>query len=226
MNTNQIQSFARWLLNAIAGGIITYTATKSDATKGLGAWAAQLLTGPDVIAGVVMLITLAWGHFTHKALPPMDAAGNPLPKVAVQPPTSTGNNALNLFVGLALLGSLALGCAHLAPGADPLVVRVEQTQTTAKGAFDLVLKFDHANRPYWRTNAPAFHDFCEWLRVPTTTTAGVSLPRCSAMLWTLDSVKVAYKAGSASSNALVTALATVTEAANQANAWLTITKGN
>ncbi len=144
---------------------------------------------------------------------------------------------VNLFRGargaaaVAAAAIVLIGCAHqLDRGADPLVVRVEQASTTGKAAFDLVLNIDHADRGFWRTNAPAFHQFCAWLREPQMTTATVNstpvtLPRCSAMLWSLDQTKIAYKHGLESSNRLWTALLLVNETAKQAEAWRTITKG-
>jgi hypothetical protein len=125
-----------------------------------------------------------------------------------------------LTIGLAALVFGAVACAHVQPGNDPLVVHVEQVQTTAKGAFDLVLNVDNANRNFYRTNAPGFHSFCEWLRVPTATSDGGTLPRASAMLWTLDAEKLAYKNGTATSNAVTTALVIVTESVNQAQTWI------
>ena len=114
-----------------------------------------------------------------------------------------------------------LGCASLAPGADPIVVRTEQAETTAKSTFDLVLNVDQADRGFWRTNAPAFHGFCEWLRVPTPAGTNI-LPRCSAMIWSADMVKQSYKAGAASSNTLYTVVVTLESAITQACAWTTI----
>ena len=132
-------------------------------------------------------------------------------------------NKLPLILLAASLAMIAggLGCVAVQSGNDALVVRVEQTQTTAKGAFDLVLKIDHGNRDFYRTNTPGFHQFCEWLRVPTSTTDGGTLPRASAMLWTLDAEKLAYKTGTGNSNAVVRALNVVATSANQAQMWLT-----
>lgn len=62
-------SLARWLTNAVSGGIIAYTASKSDSTKGLGAFIAQLVTGPDAVAGVLLALTWLWGHLTHRTDP-------------------------------------------------------------------------------------------------------------------------------------------------------------
>ena len=128
--------------------------------------------------------------------------------------------ALVLFLGLA---GLAVGCVALKPGADPLVVRVEQTQTVAKSAFDNVLQIDNGNREFYRTNAPAFHAFCEWLRQPQPVPGlATPLPRDYALLWNLDQVKLAYVQAKtiSNSNAVVEILATVSSAASQANDWI------
>ena len=123
-----------------------------------------------------------------------------------------------------LIGAAALlvGCASLQPGADPLVVRAEQTEAIAKSAFDTVLNFDNSNRGFWATNAPAYHSFCEWLRQPQTVEATNTLPRAAAMLISLDDIKLAYKISTVSSNALIEAITTVSAAAGQAQAWITI----
>ena len=47
-----------------------------------------------------------------------------------------------------------------------MVVRAEQSITIANATFDSAVKIDNANRSFFRTNAPAFHQFCEWLRTP------------------------------------------------------------
>ncbi len=67
MNSNQVLSLARWLLNAISGGVLAYTAAKSPAVQGVGAYLSQLLTGPDTVAAVVLGLTWLWGHLTHAA---------------------------------------------------------------------------------------------------------------------------------------------------------------
>lgn len=118
------------------------------------------------------------------------------------------------------------GCASLSPGADPLVVRCEQAETTANSTFTLTLTVDNNDRGFWRTNAPAFHSFCEWLRQPVALPSGSitnSLPRNLAMIEQLDQVKLAYKSASISSNTVYTVLTTLLSAESQASAWLAIT---
>src|SRR5688572_19337335 len=70
------------------------------------------------------------------------------------------------------LTALLSGCASIKPGNDPLVVNVERAETIAKSTFDLVLNVDHTDREFWKAKAPAFHDFCNWLRQPQIVTPG------------------------------------------------------
>lgn len=123
-----------------------------------------------------------------------------------------------------LIADLAflIGCGTLQKGEDPLVVRAEQTAALSKSTFDLVLRVDHLDRGFWRTNAPAFHNFCEWLRQPQPIWKTNTLPRASAMIAGLNNVKLEYKAARASSNDVLTALLTVQSALNEASAWSAI----
>lgn len=129
----------------------------------------------------------------------------------------------NYITCLILCAALLVGCTALQPGADPLVVRTEQSLTMGKSAFDLAVIIDHSNRDMWRTNTPAFHEFCEWLRAPQVVPELVTtLPRASAMLYSLDTIKKDYIMSKTSSNALYSALMTFESTMNQANSWLTI----
>lgn len=126
---------------------------------------------------------------------------------------------LSLMLSLSA-SALLLGCVALRPGADPLVVRTEQTLQTAGSTFDLVLRLDHSDRGFWRTNAPGFHNFCEWLRAPLyVTPPGTNLARALALQLQLDTVKREYKAARANSSDVLTALSTLQSALNQAGAW-------
>jgi hypothetical protein len=154
----------------------------------------------------------------------------PLPKGTMENPAQIKLPlAITLLFAVATFALLMTsGCAHIQPGNDPLVVRVEQTETIAKTTFDQVLAIDNSNRIFFGKNAPDFHKFCEWLRAPQQISPGDSLtigtnalPRCSAMLFSLDDVKRSYKLAGASSNDVFTALQTVTSAMGQANVWLT-----
>jgi len=121
------------------------------------------------------------------------------------------------------LAAILFGCASIQPGANPLIVRAEQAETSAKASFDLVLHLDNSNRDLFQTKVPAFHEFCQWLRQPQTVEQTNVLPRASAMLVQLDDVKLAYKSSLADSNALMTAIIVVETTAEQASAWLTVT---
>lgn len=111
-----------------------------------------------------------------------------------------------LLPGLILLVSLC-SCVHLDKGADPIVVRAEQSASVAAATFDTFLKIDNSNRDFFRTNLPPFHGFAEYLRAPIVINGTNLLPRGLAFVISLQSVKQAYKAGTATSNVLVTAIA-------------------
>lgn len=126
-----------------------------------------------------------------------------------------------LIVGL--LAFALVGCASLQPGANPIIVRAEQAETTAKASFDLVLNLDNSNRSLFEVQVPAFHNFCEWLRDPQVVEGTNYLPRASAMLIQLDDLKLAYAGSTTTSNALLEGIITVETAATQASSWLTVT---
>lgn len=129
-----------------------------------------------------------------------------------------------VLIGFLLAAVVALiGCTALKPGADPLVVRTEQTLSTASPTFDLVLRLDQANRPWWQSNAPAFHTFCEWLRTRTPY-QNTNAMRCIVMQFNVDDLKLAYKANKTAtdSNALYTALLTLSSAMSQSSSWINI----
>lgn len=111
-----------------------------------------------------------------------------------------------LLPGLILILSLS-ACAHLDKGADPIVVRAEQSASVAAATFDTFLKIDNSNRDFFRTNLPPFHGFAEYLRAPIVINGTNLLPRGLAFVISLQSVKQAYKGGTATSNVLVTAIA-------------------
>lgn len=110
-------------------------------------------------------------------------------------------------------------CASVAPGNDPVVVRAEQLETDAKATFDLVLNIDNANRGFFATNAAPFHAFCETLRQPVTVDGTNTLPRAAAVLWLLDQDKQSYEQLGGSTNALWSAMSTVSTLISQAGAW-------
>jgi hypothetical protein len=118
-----------------------------------------------------------------------------------------------------------IGCATLSPNADPFVVRVEQTQNTAKATFDFVLRVDNADRGFWETNAPAFHNFCEWLRTPLFYDLNnTNVPRCVLMQLDVQDVKLKYKSSrdDGNSNALYTVWVALDTALRQSSSWSNI----
>lgn len=134
------------------------------------------------------------------------------------------------FLALCIaLGLLLSGCAALAPGADALIVRTEQLEQTAQASFHLALVIDNEDRGFWRTNAPAFHNWCEWLRVPTKyearnifVTTNVTLPRYRVLLLSIDDIKQDYRTSKAYSNSLNSALITLSSVLRQTESWLNI----
>lgn len=87
----------------------------------------------------------------------------------------------------------------------------------------MVLRLDNANRSFWQTNAPGFHNFCEWLRTPMDYAAG-KVPRCIAIQLNVDDLKGAYKFSktAGNSNALFTAWAMLNAAMIQTTSWSNI----
>lgn len=136
---------------------------------------------------------------------------------------NTLNNLYRLALVLVLTGTVVVGCAILQPGSDPLVVRTEQTLTLANGTFDFVLHTENVNRSFWKTNAPAFANFCDWLRTPIPY-GGSNVARCVEMQLNVDDLKLAYKAAktAGNSNALFSAWGTLNAAVSQAGSWSNI----
>lgn len=135
------------------------------------------------------------------------------------------NNKAHL--SLVLLGLLVLGaCSTIQPGNDPLIVETERVLTVGKGTMELVTDVDESNRTFWATNAPAFHQFVEWLRVKVTVNETNIMRRGPAILTSLNTVKLEYKQHKASSNAVYTALATAQSVLNQAQLWLATVNTN
>lgn len=129
---------------------------------------------------------------------------------------------------LALLSVVVLtlsvtNCASVKSGSDPIIVRAEQVESGALASFVFVVNFDNSDRGFWKTNAPAFHNFAEWLRTPVgVDSSGNTQRRGLQMISNVDSLKVAYKSNASQSNALQTAIATLAQAVSQAQSWTTI----
>lgn len=129
-----------------------------------------------------------------------------------------------VFLALALIvGCNAInGCSALTPGSDPIVVHAEQLETVAASAFDTVVILDNSNRQFWQTNAPAFHQFVEWLRTPITIESTNTMRRGLAMVKLVDDAKLIYKSNSSQSNLLIQAVSDLQIATSQAQSWQVI----
>ncbi len=190
----------------------------------LGALAARgLITGNEVetLTGALLsIITVAISHDWH-GTPPTP------PPVSTSSTPPSGKIPVFLLVGTVAGALFFSGCAGLAPGADALVVRAEQTLTGAEATFDTFLQLDDQNRALVATKAPPVHAFAEWLRVPqtfgyTTNTAA----RWACMIESAELTKEAYKENRVGTNAiqLTASLAALTEALNQTQTQLAAIK--
>jgi len=117
------------------------------------------------------------------------------------------------------------GCATLDKTADAVVVRAEQTLHIATASMDTLLKIDDSNRQFYRTNAPAFHNFAEYLRVPITITLyGTNKTEARGLTFveSAQAIKLAYKRNRTPENkaSLITALATLETAVRQTQTQL------
>lgn len=122
-----------------------------------------------------------------------------------------------LAIGVAFLIALLAGpgCATIDKNADPLVVRVEQTETMTLATVRTFLKLDNDNRAFFKTNAPALHAYAEFLRVKQPN----GDRRYVAYLRSLNQVKLDYKAGRASSNDVVRVVGVVQSVLAQVNQY-------
>jgi hypothetical protein len=132
------------------------------------------------------------------------------------------------LLALTITATIFSGCAKLQPGADPIVVRAEQLETTAYSTFDTFLKLDDiamANTtiaPTWTNSA---HPFATYLRKPVQNGTN-TVPFGIATVLSLDQVKLAYQAGTTSSNALVTAITVLTTTISQVSQYTSLISTN
>lgn len=200
-------------VTAFVIGLATAVVTAVVEAKGAMPSAASWL-----VAVLGALAIAAKDNRALMKLPPVE--GDEAPTAKSGPGRGVGLLVLALFLGLFL--TTGATCRKLDPGASPVVVRTEQLLTSAQATFLFTLQVDQKDRGFWRSNAPAFHAFCETLRRPTTYQGTNVLPQYRVWLLSLDDVKLDYKAGRTSSNALATAGAALTSLMNQASAWSTI----
>ena len=130
----------------------------------------------------------------------------------------------NFLIGMVIICTIVSipSCATVSPTSDPIVVHAEQVEASADAAFQLVVSVDNSDRGFWLTNAPAFHNFAEWLRAPVPIPGNTNEPRGLGMILLVDNAKLAYETNSAMTNVLATTLADLQTALNQASAWSTI----
>ena len=129
---------------------------------------------------------------------------------------------------IAIACIFASGCASLDPNARAVVVRAEQSIAVANSTMNAVVHIDNANRKFFETNAPGFHQFCEWLRAPVIIPPLTNdTPRGIALVKSADAVKNAYKKSNAPGDYadLVSALAAIEAATAQAQGWLISQQG-
>ena len=195
-----------------------------------GTWQAWWTIPSDVyLALMALALAFLRNGISNGPTPPPAPTADPQPQQKVSSGPSAA--ALMLFswgtwlrpFAIACTSVLILtvtpGCAPLQPGADPIVVETERTEIVAKSTFDLILHVDNSNRPYFATNAPAFDELCQWLRQPQTIEGTNTQPRAAALILSVDDVKLDYKAGRTSSNALWVACTTLQGLVNRAQAW-------
>ncbi len=124
---------------------------------------------------------------------------------------------------VAISGLLFVGCRlpQVEPGNDPLVVRAESLNSTAKSSLRFVLQTDNLDRDFFKSSLPGFHAFCSDLREPIPYQETNTLPRWRVSILTFDDTIVAYKEtkSAASSNALVAAQFSISNLVSLANQW-------
>jgi|ERR1039458_2014299 hypothetical protein len=152
---------------------------------------------------------------------PVDFSRLGVNSVPVSNPTKTMKKS-TIVIALAAAVIFVTSCATLNPGADPIVVNAERVEIVAVSAFDTVVTLDNSNRGFWATNAPAFHNFAEWLRTPVTIESTNVTRRGLAMVKLVDDAKIIYKSNASQSNILIQAVADLQIAITQAQAWQTI----
>ena len=196
---------------------IQQTLVRSVLKVGTGYLLAHGLTNSsqaeELSAALVGVISVLWGVF-HRAGPAM-ADSKPMP--------GKGTPLMALLLLSALAGLAGEGCAPLAPGADPVVVRAQQLEASAKSSFDAFLQIDYAGGPLLASNAPAVHQFANWLRQPQSVALGgtnVTLPRDLAYVVGLDNVIQAYRSGKATSNDVATAMLVISSAVSQSTQFM------
>ncbi|MDD5139385.1 MAG: hypothetical protein PHY43_03875 [Verrucomicrobiales bacterium] len=199
MNLDQIASLVRTCMKILAGIFAAHGLTDT----------ASIVNAPDVISAVLLIVSIIWSHYAHKS-----------------PDASSGGGMAALLLALALPSLLFTGCTSLDPGSRAVVVRAEQSITVANATFDAAVHIDDANTAFFRTNAPAFHRFCEWLRTPVLMVPLTNIyPRGIAIVSSADAVKNAYKSTNSTNDyaLLISSLAVVESVTVEAQKFITET---
>lgn len=143
------------------------------------------------------------------------------------PPASGGiSKTVSALVALCAASLLFTGCASIASGNRAVVVRAEQSISLANATLDSAVHIDDANRSWSMSHAPAFHQFCEWLRAPVVMLPLTnSLPRGLAIVASADAVKETYKRTNNTNDyaLLISSLAVVESATAQAQKFIAAT---
>lgn len=213
MNSDQFINLIQTIFKIFGGAL---------AAKGMGDSSMWEAISGAAVAVFTWYVSHRWNATPAAPASAQSAASNAQSSAAKSGHVD-GRLLIAMFAFAFIIVIALAACAPLQPGADPIVVRTEQAQIVAASTFDMVLAQDNSDRSFWRTNAPAFHSFCEWLRQPQAVPGMTNtLPRDLAMQWNVDQVKLAYKSGAATSNALAQAVSTLSEAIRQASVWLAV----
>lgn len=98
---------------------------------------------------------------------------------------------------------------------ESVVVKAEQTLRISKDTFDILLRLEYENRKTVLNTLPQVHTYAEYLRKNAPT-----------WLTTANDLKNQYKSGHGNLQALLTALATLTDNTNQSKVYINQIKGN
>lgn len=202
MNPDQIASLIRTVLKIVSGLLLAHGLTDT----------ATLINTPDVIGALTLIVSLAWSHFSHSAAPD-----------SPKPPSAGGTSLLLVAISVMSASVLLIGCVQIAPGNRAVIVRAEQSLAIGNATLDSAVHIDDANRSFWKTNLPAFHQFCESLRAPVLMYPLTNIyPRGVAIIKSCDAVKETYKRSNATNDytRLISALATVETATSEAQKFI------
>lgn len=117
------------------------------------------------------------------------------------------------------------GCASVAPGHDPVVVRAEQSLSIAFDTIDTFLKLEHGNQELVKQKVPEVHAFAQKLRAKVTV-GGKTQPFGISVIQSATDVKNAYKRNRSPENKanLISALASLEAIVRETQQHLTAIK--